>query len=84
MEDTFSFEDVVNWLLRSHIHLMICYPHEGSEKFGWDVINIAQQLQRLRFHVGYPMGEYCQCPIMTQDKYTYLEAVVFTDSENSG
>lgn len=65
----------VDWLLDSHIHFLLCYVHQGLESFGWDVTDIIEELQRLKYHEGFPNGEQLSCPIFTQDKMRYLQLI---------
>lgn len=72
-ELSWTIEDFVNWLLRGHIHFIICHVHQGMENSHWSVIDIYNELQRLRLHEGFPNGENLRCPIFCQDKMKYLE-----------
>ena len=74
-ENRWSVADFVNWLLQSHIHFIIGHPHQGTEKFGWSVESLYAELQRLYHHPGFPAGDQLRCPIFTQNKWNYLEAL---------
>lgn len=63
----------VNWLLNSHIHFITSHPHQGTEKFDWPVTRVYDQLQRLRYHPGFPRLDQLRCPVVTQDKFVYFE-----------
>ena len=71
-ESDWSLRDVVDWLLRSHIHMITCHFHMGLESFGWPVLDIYEELKRLEYHPGFPCGKKLQCPIIKQDKFEYL------------
>jgi hypothetical protein len=66
------FSDMITWLLGSHIHLIITHPHQGWESSHYQVTNIYEELNRLRYHTGYPSHDKLDCPIFRQDKWTYL------------
>lgn len=70
-----TVKDFVDWLLGSHIHFIITHPHQGSKGFGWGVNDLLNELKRLKDHVGFPNGEKLFCPIFTQDKFVYLDAL---------
>jgi len=65
----------VNWLLGSHVHFILGHPHQGLENRGWKVVDIYNELQRLYYHPGFPSKCHLQCPIFTQDKMKYIEAL---------
>lgn len=64
---------LVDWLAGSHIHFIICHPHDGTTKFLWTIEEIYIELDRLRHHMGFPMNRQLHCPIFRQDKFRYLE-----------
>lgn len=65
----------VDWLLGGHIHFILTHVHQGMETFGWGVENIYDELQRLRWHPGFPSGNELRCPVFTQDKMKYIRAL---------
>ena len=79
-----SLEEVVEWLLRSHIHFISAHMHQGislenltSQGKSWDLQLYQQQLNRLKFHPGLTMGDFLDCPVFLQDKYEYLTHLNF-------
>jgi hypothetical protein len=74
-ENRMTPSDVVDWLEYSHIHIILAYINEGAEVLEWNVEDLEFQLQRLRDHVGFPMGIGLMDPIILQDKYRYISAV---------
>lgn len=68
-------EQFAEWLLSSHYHFIICHPHQWMKELGWNVDSIYRELQRLRFHPGFPSGDKLRCPIFTQDKIRYIRAM---------
>jgi hypothetical protein len=74
-EQSFTETDFVNWLLSSHIHFVIGHVHQGTGSTGWTLTRLYGQLQRLKYHPGFPSSDYLSCPIWTQDKIRYLTAM---------
>ena len=72
---SFSLRNFVDWLLGSHIHIITTHIHLGIRGFDWGVRELDLELERLRSHVGFPSGEKLSCPIFTQDKIRYLNAL---------
>ena len=66
------FSDMITWLLESHIHFIITHPHQGWESSHYQVTNIYEEVNRLRYHTGYPSHDKLDCPIFRQDKWAYL------------
>jgi len=70
-----TLSDLVDWLLGGHIHFITCHPHMHTDSFGWTIADIYNELQRLRYHCGFPSSDALNCPIWSQDKYRYLSAL---------
>jgi hypothetical protein len=70
-KDAMSLTAIVDWLLSSHLHFVLTYPHEGFAFTTWSMENIYYEFNRLRIHAGFPQN--MRCPIITQDKFAYLE-----------
>ena len=72
-------EDLVTWLLTSHIHFIITHVNQGQQSWQswmrWDFEQLRIQLQRLKYHNGFPNGENVDCPIFLQNKYEYIKAL---------
>jgi hypothetical protein len=81
----YSIQDIVTWLLASSVHFITGHVHQGlqlalldtsiSKQTGqnrFTINSILSELQRLKFHRGFPFGNYLQCPVFLQDKYVYL------------
>lgn len=75
-EKKWSLESFVDWLLQSDIHFIISHVHQGMETFGWSIEEIYNELQRLKYHPGFPNMEHLGCSIFTQNKWLYLEAMM--------
>lgn len=76
----FTPSKLVDWLLDSDIHVILSHLHQGSsgqneQQMGWNMDELARQVNRLRDHVGFPAGDHLNCPVFTQNKYGYLHAV---------
>jgi hypothetical protein len=65
----------VDWLLESHVHFILSHVHQGLERLQWNLVDLMEELKRLRYHKGFPNGHNLECPIFTQDKYEYLRSV---------
>ena len=74
-KNDWELREFVDWLLSSHIHFILGYVHQGLEGFGWDMRDLYKELQRLRFHEGFPNSSKLSCPIFTQDKIEYLRLI---------
>ena len=70
-----SPSQLIEWLLSSNMHFITAHAHQGLRSHGisWDMTVYMKQLQRLKFHVGFPCRDQLRCPIFTQDKYQYLQ-----------
>jgi hypothetical protein len=70
-------EDIIDWLLAGDIHFIICHIHQGFASHGkvLDMVQVKEQLKRLWFHPGFPKGIKLTCPVLTQDKRGYLDAL---------
>jgi hypothetical protein len=72
--DGLSFEGLIDWLLGSHVHFLITHPHQGLENHvDLSVAEIYEEVERLRYHCGYPSLDKLDCPIFRQDKWKYLQ-----------
>jgi hypothetical protein len=72
-KDGTSFGELIDWLLGSHIHFLITHPHQGLESTHDSTVGIYEQVQRLKYHTGFPSLEKLECPIFRQDKFEYLQ-----------
>ena len=46
-----------------------------SAAFNWGINSILAEFQRLKDHQGFPKGDQIDCPIFTQDKWNYIQAL---------
>ena len=46
-----------------------------SAAFNWGINSILAEFQRLKDHQGFPNGDQIDCPIFTQDKWNYIQAL---------
>lgn len=74
-ENKWSVRQLVNWLINSHMHFIVAHPHQGTDNFGWACEDLYDELQRLRYHPGFPRLDQLRCPVFTQDKFAYYEAL---------
>jgi len=65
---------LVDWLLESTIHVILCQGiHCGFLEL-WGSTACMEQIQRLEYHPGFPMGNKLRCPAFSGDKWGYLIA----------
>jgi hypothetical protein len=67
--------NLIDWLLECHVHFILSHVHQGLERLQWNLVELMNELKRLRYHKGFPNGNNLECPIFTQDKYKYLQSV---------
>ena len=66
--------DIINWLLGGDIHFIISHIHQGIVNINMN--KLYTEIMKLQHHPGFPVGDNLQCPIFTQDKYTYLSVLM--------
>jgi len=72
-ESDWTPKDLVDWLLDSHVHVILSHIHQGIAAYlQWDIEDLKTQLQRLKYHLGFPNLNKLNCPVFLQDKYEYL------------
>jgi hypothetical protein len=74
-----SLKGVIDWLSGSHVHIILAHVHQGlslenltSQGQSWDLQFYNQQMNRLKYHPGFPTGIFLECPVFLQNKYEYL------------
>jgi hypothetical protein len=70
-----SPRELVNWLIGGHIHFILSHVHQGISQLNWSNRSLYDELLRLAIHPGFPNGKYLKCPIFTQDKFNYIQAI---------
>lgn len=76
----YSISYIVDWLLEGTVHWITAHIHQGIQL---QIINshkntcftmheTIRQLQRLKYHPGFPNGDQLMCPVFLQDKIKYL------------
>ena len=69
--------EIVEWLLEGHVHFILTNSfHQGMDTKQWDILELENQIQRIKFHPGFPTGVQTMCPVFLQDKYRYLEYIL--------
>ncbi len=66
--------DIINWLLEGDIRFIISHIHQRIVSINMNKLYI--EITRLHDHPGFPNGIYLLCPVFTQDKYKYLQAMM--------
>ena len=74
-EKRWTAKQFVDWLLESHVHFILYRVHQGISQLGWDMKILEDELQRLKYHTGFPNGSQLLCPVFLQDKFQYIRAV---------
>jgi len=44
---------------------------EGLEQLSWDMVELYNEVQRLRYHNGYPNRIHSRCPILLTSDISY-------------
>ena len=71
-----TIKDLIDWLLFSNVHLLICHIHQGIVDYlQWNMDEVIFEIKRLSNHDGYPTKEQVSDPVLLQDKMRYIEAV---------
>jgi hypothetical protein len=69
-------DDLVNWLIDSDIHFILCHVHQGSMgNLQWNMVDLENSLYRLENHVGFPSGIHLKDAMFLQHKYKYIASV---------
>jgi hypothetical protein len=64
-------KDLIDWLLNSDVHFIITHIHQGLEQLSWDMVELYNEVQRLRYHNGYPNRIHSRCPILLTSDISY-------------
>lgn len=67
------FLAIIKKVMQQIIATRFCYDCLGHPT--WNVIEVVSNLQRLKWHPGFPTGKNLRCPIFLQDKFVYLKAM---------
>ena len=69
--------ELVDRLLDSDVHFILSHIHQSilERNIGWEINDLLVNLERLKYHVGFPTGEQLFCPVFTQDKYDYISRI---------
>lgn len=66
---------LIDWLLDSDFHIFLSHPHQGISIQYFNCSELLSHLLRLEMHPGFPSGNNLRCPIFTQDKLFYIQAL---------
>ena len=68
---------LVDRLLNCDVHFILSHIHQSllDRNIGWRIDDLLANLERLKFHPGFPYGEQLSCPVFTQDKYQYISQI---------
>ena len=75
-EKHWTVTQLIDWLLASDVHLVPCHIHEGNlnKTPSWNVDNIMDQVRRLKYHLGLPMGKHVDCAVWNGNKFVLSES----------
>jgi hypothetical protein len=70
--------ELIDKLLDSDVHFILSHIHQSilDRNIGWHIDDLLMNLERLKFHKGFPSGAQLACPVFTQDKYEYISQIV--------
>jgi hypothetical protein len=72
-EKGWTEKQLVDWLLESNVHFILSHVHQGvADYLLWNMVELETQLNRLKFHPGFPNLDGLKCPVFLQNKYDYL------------
>jgi hypothetical protein len=75
--------DTFTALLAADIHIIPTHLHQGMLAKGgtdtWNMENILQNIERLRYHLGYPCGMHLDCPVFSQNKTMLYDRLFAAD-----
>jgi len=71
-ETSMSEEELFAELLGGDIYIVLGHIHQGNPQ--WSAILIQELLLMLRGRVGWPERKHLSCPVLTQDKYKYIQS----------
>jgi hypothetical protein len=65
----------IDKLLEADVHMGQALLHESNigKTPDWNINNIHAAVDRLKYHIGSPMGKYVDCPGLRGDKYSTYE-----------
>lgn len=64
---------VIHMLAQSDIHIILSHLHQGNGD--WNISQLlADLMEKLSSHRGWPSGDNLSCPIFTQNKFKYIES----------
>jgi hypothetical protein len=68
-------EDIIHWLSLGDIHFILTHIHQGICSINAEKL-YSMLYRELRIHPGFPLEESLRCPVFTQDKFVYLDALM--------
>lgn len=71
-----SLDTFIDFFLDCDCHFLLSHIHQGIiQQLEWSMSDVNTQLLRLSEHPGFPTGSALICPVFTQDKIRYLNAL---------
>lgn len=73
-----TLDTFLSWLQECDIYIIFCHIHQdfGVPPLLWEPVDFYDQLyDKLHGRLGFPSGDQLRCPIFTQNKFRYIEAL---------
>jgi hypothetical protein len=73
-----TLDTFLSWLQECDIYIILCHIHQafGFPPLLWEPLDFYDKLyDKLHDRLGFPSAEQLRCPIFTQNKYIYVEAL---------
>lgn len=69
--------ELVDKLLDTDVHFILSHIHQSllDRNIGWQIDDLLINLERLKFHKGFPTGAQLACPVFTQNKFDYISRI---------
>jgi hypothetical protein len=71
-ENLMSEEELFDQLSATDLYFILGHVHQGNPQ--WSAVTIQNLMLKLRGHLGWPEWKHLSCPILTQDKYRYINS----------
>jgi hypothetical protein len=76
--ESWTQQTFIDWIGDCDIYVILCHIHQsfGFPPLLWDPLEFYESLyQKLYNRVGFPEKDQLQCPVFTQNKFKYIEAI---------
>lgn len=76
--ESWTQQTFLDWIGDCDVYVILCHIHQsfGMPPLLWDPLEFYENLfQKLYNRVGFPEKDQLRCPVFTQNKYKYIEAI---------